>query len=599
MTTDNVWFVKIGVGFFKDIRLWGKPFGEGEKMPDFIKKIIDNIKTIWGKLTIAQKLIGGGVILAVIVAIVIMLAVNSTSAGVPLFVSNVDVEDFGKITKKLQEQRIPFTVKGDSVILMRNQVEKNKSLMMLSQEGMMPKGKYTFLDIIKNQKITTDKFTNNAQLRAALAGKLEELLESSELVDKAQVNFTMPEQQVFIKDRSPVKVAVMLTPKYGVNLSENKKAIQGIQDLVVNSIDRAEPEYVTITDNYGVKLNDFSGEQDEMTLKKTKENLKIRDAQIASYREKIYSGVTKIIDPDRVSILVDVQMNFNEEVEKRKEVLPVVIRPDNPETPYDDSEIVPSVTISKKTTSEKFNGPNWIPEGPPGYDSNVPPAYKGALEQMTEYLKNEEIVNEVTGESNKEIKKDPWEITKISASVAVDGTYEIQYDNKNKPLTNPDGTRKRKYIPVGDNVIKNIKGFVEQGVGYSAANGFKVEVYELQKDRSAQFKKEDDEWNRRNQITIALIAGLFALIVLIIATILYRVIAKELERKKRLREEELARQHQLAREMALKSAEAENVDVEMSQEDKARLEMQENAINLSREHPEEVAQLIRTWLTEE
>ena len=38
---------------------------------------------------------------------------------------------------------------------------------------------------------------------------------------------------------------------------------------------------------------------------------------------------------------------------------------------------------------------------------------------------------------------------------------------------------------------------------------------------------------------------------------------------------------------------------EMSVEERARLEMQENAINMAREHPEDVAQLIRTWLVEE
>jgi flagellar M-ring protein FliF len=55
----------------------------------------------------------------------------------------------------------------------------------------------------------------------------------------------------------------------------------------------------------------------------------------------------------------------------------------------------------------------------------------------------------------------------------------------------------------------------------------------------------------------------------------------------------------LARELALKSAEEEGTQVEMSLEDKARLEMQENAVNLAREHPEDVAQLIRTWLQDE
>ena len=61
----------------------------------------------------------------------------------------------------------------------------------------------------------------------------------------------------------------------------------------------------------------------------------------------------------------------------------------------------------------------------------------------------------------------------------------------------------------------------------------------------------------------------------------------------------MARQHQLAREMALKNAEEEGAQIEMSIEDRARLEMQENAINLAREHPEDVASLIRTWLSDE
>ena len=63
--------------------------------------------------------------------------------------------------------------------------------------------------------------------------------------------------------------------------------------------------------------------------------------------------------------------------------------------------------------------------------------------------------------------------------------------------------------------------------------------------------------------------------------------------------QELSRQHQAMREAALRSAEEDGLDVEMSVEDRARLEMQENAINMARDHPEDVAQLIRTWLVEE
>jgi len=58
-------------------------------------------------------------------------------------------------------------------------------------------------------------------------------------------------------------------------------------------------------------------------------------------------------------------------------------------------------------------------------------------------------------------------------------------------------------------------------------------------------------------------------------------------------------QQQMMREAALKAAEEEGVEVELSLEEKARMEMQQNAINLAKERPEDVAALLRTWLAEE
>lgn len=568
-------------------------------MNDFFKKFLENIKNIFGKLSLTQKLIALAIIVVAIAAVSFIFFMNTTTAGVPLFIEKIDVEDFGRITKKLETEGVKFTVKDNSLILVKDTATKNKLIMKLAQEGSLPKGKYTFLDIIKDKKLTSSKFENNIKLRAALEGKLEELLKSAETIADADVSFTMPEPSLFVKEKEPVKVAVVLTPAWNVNLSENRKAIKGIEELIVNSIDGATKENVVITDNYGVKLNDFSDEEEILNLKVTKENLKIRNEQISKYTDQIYKALSQFFDKDRLSVIVDVQMNFDKENEKRKEILPVVLREDNPETPYDDSEKVYSITESEKKVKENFKGPNWIPEGPPGFDENVPPAYKGALEQMTEYIKEEQIRNETFGESVKERQRSPWQIEKITASVTIDGLWEIVYDEKGRPELNKDGTRKRRYVPVSDEDIKKIKGFVEQGIGFSLKRGDKVEVYTLPKDRSRQFALEDAKWRAERNARYAIIAGLIALLVLIIFAVIYRMIVKELERRRRLREEELARQHQLAREMALKSAEEEAAEVEMSLEDRTRLEMQENAINIAREHPEDVAQLIRTWLMEE
>ena len=41
------------------------------------------------------------------------------------------------------------------------------------------------------------------------------------------------------------------------------------------------------------------------------------------------------------------------------------------------------------------------------------------------------------------------------------------------------------------------------------------------------------------------------------------------------------------------------MEVSMSVEERRRMELQENAVNMAKEHPENVALLIRTWLMEE
>ena len=87
--------------------------------------------------------------------------------------------------------------------------------------------------------------------------------------------------------------------------------------------------------------------------------------------------------------------------------------------------------------------------------------------------------------------------------------------------------------------------------------------------------------------------------VILFAFIIFRFVNREIERRKRLREEEILRKQQAAREAALWEARDQGVEVQMSVEERKRTELQENAIAMAKEHPEDVAMLIRTWLMEE
>ncbi|MDC7232034.1 MAG: flagellar basal-body MS-ring/collar protein FliF, partial [Spirochaetales bacterium] len=281
-----------------------------------------------------------------------------------------------------------------------------------------------------------------------------------------------------------------------------------------------------------------------------------------------------------------------------EEHFPITVREDNPETPYSELETVNSITISKNSSSELFEGTGFNPEGPPGQEGQTPPAYKDLNNLVGRYESKSETQNEVVNTRNIQEQKSPFNIARISVAVAVDGIWNWDYDEKGKPIVEK-GSIKRIYTPVSDEDLSKALTLVQHAVGYSTARGDTVTVQHIPFDRTAEFKAEDDEYRRQQQIQQTILFSIIALVILIAAFFIFRMISKELERRRRLREEELARQHQAMREQTLRQAEEEGIDVEMSVQERARMEMQENAKNMAREHPEDVANLIRTWLAEE
>jgi flagellar M-ring protein FliF len=209
------------------------------------------------------------------------------------------------------------------------------------------------------------------------------------------------------------------------------------------------------------------------------------------------------------------------------------------------------------------------------------------------------IQNEVVNKKSTYEESSPWSIDRITTGVAIDGVWRRVYNENGEVVVNPDGSIKREYSPVSEEDLGKAESLIKDAVGYDRDRGDSVTVEHIPFDRTAQFTAEDEELRRQRQLRTTIISVIIGIGAIIFVVILYRLIAKELERRRRLREEELARQHQAMREAALRRAEEEGAEVELSVEERARMEMQENAINMAREHPEDVAQLIRTWLLEE
>jgi flagellar M-ring protein FliF len=221
------------------------------------------------------------------------------------------------------------------------------------------------------------------------------------------------------------------------------------------------------------------------------------------------------------------------------------------------------------------------------------------MDRFTHYTKNENLVNYQNSKQKTQEEKAPYEVKRVSVAVAIDGIWEIMRKEDGDPIITNGGRIVRTYHPVDTESIKNFEEWVKAAVNYDIRRGDDVVVRTISFDHTKEFEKEDEGIRRKIQLRRTLLASIVVLFFLFLATLAYRAIAREIERRRRLREEEIARQQQAMREAALRAAEEEAATVELSIEEKARAELLENAINISRERPDDVSRLIRTWLAEE
>ncbi len=111
-----------------------------------------------------------------------------------------------------------------------------------------------------------------------------------------------------------------------------------------------------------------------------------------------------------------------------------------------------------------------------------------------------------------------------------------------------------------------------------------------------EFRKIDENYFASERFKYFLFIASVMFSLLILAFTIFFAISRELERRRRLREEELAKQAHLRRQQALMDG-GDDIGVDdvvggIREGD----ELQNNAELLAREKPEDVAKLIRTWL---
>lgn len=565
---------------------------------DFIKQIISKISGVWGKWSLIQKIIFAVIVIVVIGALSAAVAVNSGPTDIPIY-SSLSEEELSELKFTLNNLSYNYT-ESNGQIYVESSYLAQKIRAELVATGNVP-GNKTGFEALGNPSFTETQWDKEQKLQQAVKSQLEYHIETLDSIDDASVTIVIPEEELFKENQKPNTVSVSIRSKHGSNFASDRSQIDGVVRLILTSVVNLKKENITIVDRSSGKIlnvsDDEMAEFDRLALGNKEMDQKSNFE--SKYKESIESALFSIFTPERVALVnLDITLNTDIVEIAKEEHTPIIMTQDNPATGYSEEKNQESIEVSRQVNTTEFQGSGFTPEGPAGSEGQTPPQYQELDTMAGTYNQSSEIINKEINTINTKQIKSQWKKERTSVAVNIDGRWEKQYDEEGNVLIE-NGQIVRDFIPLTKEEIAAAESLIKHAINFDIQNGDSVTVQAIQFDRSSEFESEDrierDKQNRKKILLFSILG--FVLIVIVFVAM--RMVSKELERRRRLKEEEMARQHQAMREAALRSAEEDGMEVEMSVEDRARLEMQEQAINVAREHPEDVAQLIRTWLSEE
>ena len=593
-------------------------------MNDWLKNTTAKLKSMWASWKPVQKAIAAGILVAVIVVLVLVFKGSSKPTTIPLFNTPItDSNARADIAYRLDQENIKYTLNETTgLIYVDDEATARRAKAILVSEDLIPNRVDVFSQMLDVTNWSTTDFEREKNDLRRVTNQVKQHIESLDDIASADVVITPGQNSIYESQRVPATASVTLRFKNGSVMEHDRKRIQGIQRLILRSVSGLTEDNIVISNTAGDILNDFAGmaEIDRLSLIERTEKFKLKLA--SEKRAKVIGSLQSIYGEDRVRDLdVNVDMDTSKVSSDKTIHTPIMIAEQDPSKPYDTTEKRDYLPISTQTVTKEWTGTGYNPEGPAGVEGQNPPVYSDMSNVVGKSTETGVIQNNVVNVEHRTEERMPA-VDRITVSVNIDGNWEKITDGSGNPVfvteKNLDSLKSlypdwedqvkyrfalghilRIYSPLSSDELEQTANYLQGAIGYDASRNYRVVVTNIKFNRQNEQDMEDAAIIRAAQTRKTIMLVLIGVVIILVAFIVFRMISRELERRRRLREEELLRRQQAEREKALWDAKQEGMEVTMSVEERKRAELQENAIAMAKEHPEDVAMLIRTWMMEE
>ena len=177
----------------------------------------------------------------------------------------------------------------------------------LASKG-LPKTAATGLDALKDQSaMTTSQFMEQVRYNSAMEQELARSIQQIDSIQIARVHLATTKPSVFVRDRTPPKASVVVTPQAGRSVSPMQ--VQAIVHLVASSVPMLTPENVAVVDNFGKLMTDSESDPAlGMNAGQTKQKQAMEDL----YRQRVIQILAPIVGDANVRSQVNLNLDFSQ-----------------------------------------------------------------------------------------------------------------------------------------------------------------------------------------------------------------------------------------------------------------------------------------------
>jgi flagellar M-ring protein FliF len=523
---------------------------------ELLNKFKNGFNEMWDGLEKGHRIriiVAGGLSIILIASVVYF---TSRTKFEPLYY-DLSQTSAGQVNATLKELGVKTKVEGTTVYVPEGKASELRIQLaadgVINDEGVIPEPKTTSMfetTADKTHRYLSEKESDLVRGLKALKG-----------VEWASVTLYIPDDiSILETTKTDSTAGIIIKMKNGAEALDEKQ-VNGIVKYVARSVKGLKPENIEIIDESGRALVEQNGD----TNSSVGSNLDMTDVVKTKVENSIKKFLQKVFGSNNVEVTAAVKLNFNSEAINSTEY----VAPDAERN----AGIVRNMQDIKKEWVDAGNG------GVPGTDTNSDiTQYVETDTSKAQYSEANSVINYEINEINKQIVKEQGNIDALTIAVIIN-----KDSLKEDVLANVDLLQE----DVKELVKHATQGFNVQALALDDNISIKVMNFDTSQ-RDAISKQIEDERAQKSKETWVMI-GTALMAVLILGGSLFVIL-----RRRKDTDMELAMNNGAFMTTG-QNAEApiQDLDFEDKNELKKKLE------KFVGQKPEQVAQLLKTWLSED